>query len=71
MAVLSKPASFMGIPLELRLRVYEHLLTPHLTEADLNQLRDSHECFQARLREVPVCSCTAKNAFPQIVATNK
>lgn len=69
MATLPIQASFMGIPAELRLHIYSHLLTPSLTDADIDQL-GTHNCGKYTSRWLPACECDTKHLHPQILATN-
>lgn len=77
----SPAASFMGIAVELRLKIYGHLLIPHLTADDKKELqRDHHCCLLPRAcrrgkipqdYQITTCECSSKTIHPQILATCK
>jgi hypothetical protein len=67
----------MGLSAELRLKIYDYLLTPYLTRQDdaalgynghccLQELRS---CVMEHLRPTIACSCARKHLHPQILAT--
>ena len=69
---LPAQASLMGLATETRLKIYENLLTPHLTEAQREQhLEGGHSCLCDQGDHWPRCSCTGMNVFPQILAVSK
>ena len=75
----SKPATSMGLAVEIRLRIYEYLLTPYCTTEDLEELRrERHHCGYPRERHrneshntKVTCTCRNKHVFPPILSTCK
>ena len=76
----SKPASFLGLCVEIRVQIYEYLLTPHCTPEDLEEFQKSNHCCAypkgaGRNSDYYAydiaCDCTNRRLFPQILATNR
>jgi hypothetical protein len=62
----------MGLPVELRLKIYEYIFTRHLTPAQKMSLRkDMHCCADGPLRLAISCLCASETVHPDVLATCK
>jgi len=72
-------ASFMGLPVEVRLEIYGYLLTPTLTTSDVVNLRATAHCCFSRYLSVRTrsgnaylrCECRGTHTSPQILRASK
>jgi hypothetical protein len=61
-------ASFMGIPVELRLKIYEYLLSPY--PKDVHSLYCRPHFEEHRICHGLGCPCSTSDVYPDILGTS-